>query len=249
MTDSSFSWFTAALWIVALTAYRLRVARFGTYVNERVRTVGGTALVGEDIMHATYWALEPVVVRLVGLGITPNLVTSLALGFGLGAAVAIGAGWFGVACLLATISTLCDILDGQVARVAGGSASGAVFDSVADRYTEFAFIAGFIVYAHENVGHVMIALTALLASFMSSYLTAKAEALSVVTPRGLMRRHERSTFLILSAGLTPLLGPTVENSWPGLAPGSVFVVGLLIVSVIGNVAAVQRLVWLLRKLR
>lgn len=249
MTDSTFSWVTVAIWVIALAAYRLRVARLGTFGSERVRTLGGTALVGENVMKATYWAIEPVVRRLVALGITANVVTSTALVLGLCAAVAIGAGWFGVACLLATVSTICDVLDGQVARVTGASSSGALLDSVVDRYTEFGFIAGFIVYAHQSVGHVVVALAALLASFMSSYTSAKADAFSIETPRGLMRRHERAVFLILGAGLTPILGPTVEDRWPSLAPAPIFVLGLLIVSVVGNVAAVQRLSWISRQLR
>ena len=52
-----------------------------------------------------------------------------------------------------------------------------------------------------------IALLALQASFMISYASAKAEALQVKMPRGLMRRHERAAVLTLVAGLTPLLGP------------------------------------------
>jgi len=46
---------------------------------------------------------------------------------------------------------------------------------------------------------------ALLASFMISYASAKAEALSVTTPRGLMRRHERAVFSI-DISFNPRLG-------------------------------------------
>jgi CDP-diacylglycerol--glycerol-3-phosphate 3-phosphatidyltransferase len=241
MSDLQFSLLTGAVWIALIAAYLVRVVRFGKFRSERVTGVGGTALVGEGIMQATYWAIDPVVRGLVRLGATPNGITYSALVMGIGAGVAVAYGWFGLACLLATGSTISDILDGQVARLTKtGSNRGELLDAAVDRYTEFAFIAGFIFFAHGSVIAVGIALTALLASFMISYASAKAEALHVATPRGLMRRHERATYLILASGLTPVLGPTVHAHWPALPESIVFVAGLLIVGLVGNLAAVQR---------
>jgi CDP-diacylglycerol--glycerol-3-phosphate 3-phosphatidyltransferase len=247
--DSAIVLLTALLWVTALGGYGLRVARLGSYQSQRVHDVGGTVLVGKGVMQATYWAVDPLVRRLVAIGVTANAVTWSALVFGVAAGFALAFGRFGVACLLATVSTLGDLVDGQIARVAGtGSARGAFLDSVIDRYTEFAFIAGFILHAHDEPGFVAIALLALLASFMSSYATAKAELASVRTPRGLMRRHERAVVLILGAGLTGLLGSSIQDRWPG-APGSaVFVGTLALVAVIGNVATLRRLVRISRAL-
>jgi CDP-diacylglycerol--glycerol-3-phosphate 3-phosphatidyltransferase len=246
--DATFTCVTAALWVVLLAAYRLRVARFGSFESDRVLGIGGTALVGQDIMQATYWAIDPIVRGLATLGVTANMVTWAALALGLGGAVAIANGMFGLACLLATLSTISDILDGQVARVtSSGSARGELLDAAVDRYTEFAFIAGFIVYAHESPVLVAIALCALLASFMISYASAKAEALAVTTPRGLMRRHERAVFLILFSGLQPLLGPIVHGRWSALPESAVFAIALVLVGVIGNYAAIQRFVRISRQ--
>jgi CDP-diacylglycerol--glycerol-3-phosphate 3-phosphatidyltransferase len=201
-------------------------------------------------MQATYWAIDPVVRGLVRLGATPNAITSAALVFGIAAGVAVGAGWFGLACLLGTCSTISDILDGQVARVTRtGSNAGELLDAAVDRYTEFAFIAGFILYARESPVQVVIALAALLASFMISYASAKAEALQVSVPRGLMRRHERATYLTLAAGLTPLLGPWLHAQWPVLPTTTLMVIGLGIVGLIGNLAALQRLARIHRRVR
>lgn len=244
MTDVDFSWLTGAVWIVLIAAYAIRVSRYGKFRSERVRGVGGgTVLVGENIMQATYWAIEPVVRGLIRIRATANAITLAALVFGLGAGVAVALGWFGLACLLATSSTLSDILDGQVARVTRtGSDSGELLDAVVDRYTEFAFIAGFILYARSSPFDVLVALAALLASFMISYTSAKAEALQVSVPRGLMRRHERATYLTIGAGLTPLVGPAIHARWPALPTTTMFIVGLAIVGAIGNLAALQRLV-------
>jgi len=251
MTDVDFTYVTAAIWVVLIVAYAIRVSRYGSFRSERVRGVGGgTVLVGENIMQATYWAIEPVVRGLIWLGATPNSITLAALVFGLGAGVAVSLGWFGLACLLATASTISDILDGQVARVTRtGSDTGELLDAVVDRYTEFAFIAGFVLYARSSPVEVGVALAALLASFMISYTSAKAEALQVSVPRGLMRRHERATYLTLASGLTPVFGPAVHAAWPALPTTAVFVVGLAIVGAIGNLSALQRLVRIHRRVQ
>jgi CDP-diacylglycerol--glycerol-3-phosphate 3-phosphatidyltransferase len=249
MTDSDFTWLTGAVWVVLIAAYAIRVSRYGSFRSERVLGVGGgTMLLGENIMQATYWAIEPVVRGLIRIGATPNAITWTALVLGVGAGAAVAAGWFGLACLLATCSTISDILDGQVARVTRtGSNAGELLDAVVDRYTEFAFIAGFILFARESVFQVAVALAAMLASFMISYASAKAEALQVSVPRGLMRRHERATYLTAAAGVTPLLGPAIHARWPVLPTTTVFVVGLAIVGVVGNLSALQRLVRIHRR--
>jgi CDP-diacylglycerol--glycerol-3-phosphate 3-phosphatidyltransferase len=249
MTDIDFSYLTGAVWVVLIVAYAIRVSRFGKFRSERVRGVGGgTMLVGENIMQATYWAIDPVVRGLVRLGATPNAITIAALVTGIGAGAAVAAGWFGLACLLATCSTISDILDGQVARVThSGSNAGELLDAAVDRYTEFAFIAGFILYARDSPLQVAVALAALLASFMISYMSAKAEALQVSVPRGLMRRHERATYLTVASGLTPLLGPSIHAQWPALPVTAAFVLGLAIVGSVGNLAALQRLVRIHRR--
>ena len=241
MTDADFSWLTVAVWMVLLAAYGLRVARFGSFLSSRVQGVGGTSLVGENIMNATYWAIDPVVRGLTRLGVTPDGVTWSALVLGIGAGAAAAVGWFGLACSLATASTICDILDGQIARaIKRDSARGELLDAVVDRYTEFAFIGGFVVFARDSAPAVGVALFALLASFMISYASAKAEALSTTLPRGLMRRHERAIFLTLGAGLSPLIGPPLHRSIAALPEYTPLLIGLALVGAIGNVAAIQR---------
>jgi CDP-diacylglycerol--glycerol-3-phosphate 3-phosphatidyltransferase len=250
MSDADFSLLTSALWVALIAGYTIRVSRYGKFRSERVRGVGGTVLVGENIMQATYWAIDPVVRGLVRIGAIPNAVTYAALVFGLAAGAAVAAGWFGLACLLATFSTISDILDGQVARVTGtGSNAGELLDAVVDRYTEFAFLAGFIVFARDSAVQLSLALAALIASFMISYASAKAEALQVAVPRGLMRRHERATYLTLASGLTPLIGPPLHAQWAILPTTTVFLIGLGLVGVVGNLAALQRFVRIYRQLR
>ncbi len=251
-TDAIAAWATGGVWVLLLIAYGVRVSRRGKFRSDRVAGVGGTVVMGEGIMQATYWGIEPIVRALVRLRLTPNAITTIALVFGLGAGVAIALGYFGIACACATVSTICDILDGQVARMTRtGSARGELYDAVVDRYTEFALIGGFVVFARGHWVGVAIALLALQASFMISYASAKAEALKVDVPRGLMRRHERATVLTLTAGMTPLLGPTLASWWPGtsyVGDGAVFIGGLALVAAIGTAATVTRFARIYRSL-
>jgi phosphatidylglycerophosphate synthase len=246
--DVYFSYVTGGLWVVALTLYGVRVASRGVFHSDRVAKIGGTALVGRGIMDATYWAIEPVVRGLAAAGITPNGLTWSALVLGIGAGAALAFGWFGAACLLATMSTIGDILDGQVARLTNsGSNRGELLDAAVDRYTEFASLAGLVLVLRDSWWQMSLALGAMLASFMVSYASAKAEALQVSPPRGLMRRHERSIYLIAGIGLVPLVGPTlVAHDLPYVTP---CLVSLAIVAAIGNASAVQRLVRIGRALR
>lgn len=246
--DVYFSYLTGGLWVVALSLYGLRLAMRGKYESERVSRIGGTVMVGRGIMDATYWAIDPVVRGLAALRITPNHLTWSALVFGLGAGTAIACGWFGLACLLATFSTIGDILDGQVARLTNtGSNRGELLDAAVDRYTEFAFLAGLLLYTRDSLWQMGLALAALIASYMISYASAKAEALQISPPRGVMRRHERAMYLIIGVGLVPLTGPYLLTR--GLPYATAELVAVGIVGLAGNFAAIQRFVRIGRALR
>ena len=248
--DVYFVYATGALWFVALSLYGIRIASRGAFQSDRVSKIGGTALVGRGLMDATYWAVEPLVRGLAALGITPNGLTWSALVLGLGAGVALAFGWFGLAAMLATMSTIGDILDGQVARATNtGSDRGELLDAAVDRYTEFAFLAGLLVYFRESVWLMSLTLGALLASFMVSYASAKAEALQVAPPRGLMRRHERSTYLIAGAGFSATIGVWFSAKYPDVPWYGLEILALAAVAVIGNYSAVLRFVRIGRSLR
>lgn len=250
MQDIYFAYFMGTLLVMVVVLYGIRLLSRGAAHSERVGQIGGTALVGQGAMETTYWVLDPFVRGLVAIGATPNMVTWAALFFGLAAGVAVAFGWFGLCCVLATSSTFLDILDGQVARMTKKSSnSGELLDAAIDRYTEFAMLAGLIVFLRDSVLLMCLALLAMLASFMVSYASAKAEALQVTPPRGLMRRHERSTYLITAAGFTPLVGPWLHARWDVLPWYSLEVFAIAMVAVVGNFAAIQRFVRIARALR
>lgn len=240
MKDAYFIYGMLVLVVLTAAAYGVRVMVWGVARSERVAKIGGTPILGQELMDWTYWAMNPIVRGLTAMRITPNMLTWAACVLGFGAGIAAGFGWFGLACALATWSALGDILDGQVARMTKtGSDRGELLDAAVDRYTEFAFLAGLCVYLRDSIPYMLLTLAALCASFMISYTSAKAEALQVTPPRGLMRRHERSVYLICGAGLTALFGDWFASR--GLPDVSPMLAALAAVAVIGNSAAVIRL--------
>jgi CDP-diacylglycerol--glycerol-3-phosphate 3-phosphatidyltransferase len=248
--DAYFVYFLMVLTAVAASLYGIRLATRGRAQNDRVTKIGGTAVLGQSVMEWTYWAVDPVTKVFVTLGVTPNGMTWAALVLGLGAGVALAVGWFGLAAMLATMSTIGDILDGQIARMTNtGSDKGELLDAAVDRYTEFAFLAGLLIYFRNSVWMMCLALGALLASFMVSYASAKAEALQVSPPRGLMRRHERSTYLIAGAGFSATVGVWIQNARPDVPWYSIELASLAIVAAIGNYSAIVRFVRIGRALR
>ncbi|MBL0220802.1 MAG: CDP-alcohol phosphatidyltransferase family protein [Myxococcales bacterium] len=249
LRDIYFTYALGGICTAAALAYAIRLATGAAAHSDRVERIGGTVLLGKGVMNWTYWATDPIVRALVALHITANALTWSSLVLGAGAGVALAGGWFGLACLLATFSTIGDILDGQIARATRtGSDRGELLDAAVDRYTEYAFAAGLVIYFRSSVPLMLVTLAALLACVMVSYASAKAEALQITAPRGLMRRHERATYLIVGAGLTSLFGEHLATTWPDLPRATPELIALVAVAVIGNLAAILRFVRISRAL-
>ncbi len=152
-------------------------------------------------------------------------------------------GQFAAAAVFIVLASAGDALDGVVARVGGmASPRGAIFDAASDRYQEMAILAGLAIHLHADVASLALVLGAMVASFMVSYGSAKAEAMRVRVPAGSMRRFERSVCLCAGVALVPVARALVESGhaapWMAEAP---ILVALAIVAVMGNVSAVLRL--------
>jgi CDP-diacylglycerol---glycerol-3-phosphate 3-phosphatidyltransferase len=205
----------------------------------RVVQQGATFFLGFNLMHAGYWMLQPVVRLFSKRRVAPALISWISLLPALGASLAAAIGHWGIAawCLLA--SALLDVLDGAVARAIGElSPAGAVLDSALDRYAEFLFFCGLLVYYRDFLSAQLLAVAALFGSFLVTYSTAKAEALQTTPPRGSMKRSDRLTVLILGTALTPLSNqwlekPTSPFAWPVLT-------AITLIAVLANVSAIRR---------
>jgi CDP-diacylglycerol--glycerol-3-phosphate 3-phosphatidyltransferase len=242
MRDVDWSYGIAGLLFSFVSVYSTRTLLRGRARNPRVDKDGGSLLVAKGFLEFGYWLMEPVAWILFRLRVTPDQVTAFSLLPAFAAGVAVAGGRFGLACFLSTAASLCDTLDGLIARRAGtASDAGEVFDAMADRYVEFFFIGGLVIHYRSSLPLCVLALASLLGAFLISYSTAKAEAIGVPAPRGLMRRAERAIYLAVAAGLTPImaeLGGPALPMWLSELP-IILVLGLI--GGIANASAVFRL--------
>lgn len=237
-----------SLTLVLALVYGLRVLIKGQAHYARVDKQGGSALLGKQVMEGAYWCMQPVARLLVFLKITPNQISWSSFALGLIAGACLTVGHFGSAAVFSTVSALLDSLDGMVARMTGVSSdAGEVLDAAVDRYAEFFFLGGLVIYYRPMPVLMGLALLALMGSFMVSYSTAKAEALQVAPPKGSMRRPERAVYLIVGAALCPVTIPIWEviREYP-IAIGHPMVFALALIAVMANVSAAERL-WAIAK--
>jgi CDP-diacylglycerol--glycerol-3-phosphate 3-phosphatidyltransferase len=229
--------------VAIVIAYGARVAARGTARYDRVEREQGSALLGEGAMHMGYWAMQPLGMASVRLGIGPNAISWASLLFGAGAGAALAMGHFGLGAALSAVSGLCDALDGMVARLTRtASDAGEVLDAVIDRWVEFLFLAGLGVLYRGSVVRLVLVLFAILGSFMVSYATAKAEALRVPAPRGAMRKGERTVYLLTGAGLTPIAAAVFARLGVHLGlDDAPMVAALVLVAVVANISSLRRL--------
>jgi phosphatidylglycerophosphate synthase len=233
---------------VVLLAYGVRVSLKGQAHFDRVEKQGGSALLGKSVMEMGYWFFQPLARLLIFCHCTANQISWASLIFGLLAGCCLAFGHFGSGAVFAAISAVMDSLDGIVARLTGNASNaGEVLDATIDRYVEFFFISGLVVYYREIPVLMILSLLALVGAFMVSYSTAKAEALQVDPPKGSMRRPERALYLTLGAALSPVTIPWFEaNREYPIAVAHPMVIALCLVAVMANFSAVERL-WAVAK--
>ena len=150
--------------------------------------------------------LEPVAAILDSARITPNQVTIAGLVLSLLAGAAVARGHFILTTVLLVAGSLCDVLDGSLARRSGRSTRfGAFLDSTMDRYAEMGLFLGLAVYfaSLSDILFVAITFVAAAGSLLVSYARARAEGLGISCNVGLMERPERLVLLIAAAAFGP----------------------------------------------
>lgn len=202
-----------------------------------------SSLLPRATVEALLRGIEQVAGLLAARGVSANAVTAASLVLAALAGSALAVGSFGWAAVAGSASGLGDAIDGAIARrTRSASAGGALFDASADRYGEFLMLAGLAIHFHAQVAALSLTLGAMVGSFMVSYGSAKAEALAVPVPGGVMRRPERAICLCSGIAATASLSWLAERgdlpAWTARAP--VFVVlGLL--AFVANASAIARL--------
>ena len=147
--------------------------------------------------------LENPLARLLGnIGLSPNKISVLGLVLSGATAYLLGVGLFLGGGLLLLAASVLDMADGALARLTGRTTPfGGLMDSTADRVSEAVVLLGLLVFYLDPLSTTGVVLvnTALVGSFMVSYLRAKAESLGVDCQVGIMTRPER--VLVLAIGL------------------------------------------------
>jgi CDP-diacylglycerol--glycerol-3-phosphate 3-phosphatidyltransferase len=181
---------------------------------------------------------NPLVPIISRLKLTPDMMTSTGIILNLVAAVVIGFGCLLAGGIIFLLAGLFDLLDGALARYMEKTTRfGALLDSTADRITEGAiflsliFVTGVSVWPFNVTWELVLIFLALIGSYLTSYIRARAEGLNIDCTVGLFTRVERVIILAL-----------------GLLLSQVFI-ALAIVVVLSFVTVGQRLVHVWRQAR
>lgn len=193
------------------------------------RAMGGYKERAKAAAHAV---LEPVVAGMAAIGLRPNHLTVFGFVLSVGAGYAFALGRFRTGAVIAIVAGLFDILDGQLARRTKSiTRFGAFFDSTLDRMADAALLLGFAWYYLWNLVDMslnpqrvlvnlqrglepdtyaaiaLLAMFAVVGSFMVSYARARAEGLGLECRVGWFERPERIVLIIIMgfAGLGPVI--------------------------------------------
>jgi len=154
--------------------------------------------------------MRPVGRGVARTGITPDAVTIAGVLIQVGAAAAILDGRLFLAAALAAVAALSDVLDGAVAKARGRNGKfGALLDSTTDRigdallFLPLAWLYGVSPDVAERDSPLVaaVALVGLVASFLVSYVKARAESLGYRCDVGIAERAERLIALIVALAL------------------------------------------------
>jgi CDP-diacylglycerol--glycerol-3-phosphate 3-phosphatidyltransferase len=142
---------------------------------------------------------DPLVSPLAAIGVTPNMISAAGFAGNVAAGALAAGGHFRAAGLLMLVFSALDLLDGALARKTGTATKfGAIFDSVLDRLSEAAVLAGLLYHYTQVGGHteeIILCYVAVVASIMVSYTRARAEGLGLELREGIFTRAERVLLL------------------------------------------------------
>jgi CDP-diacylglycerol--glycerol-3-phosphate 3-phosphatidyltransferase len=199
----------------------------------------------ESLRSGVYRIIDPLTDWLTRNHVHPNLLTTLGFLVTMSSAFAFDQHHVRTAGLLILMGGFFDILDGRVARLSKlGSKFGAFYDSTLDRISEIAVFLGILSLYNDyrlelgDVGMIYLIMLAMAGSLMISYTRARAESLGLDCRVGLMPRAER----VVLIGCASLF---FGESWDGL----ILKIVIVVLAVLTNLTAVQRIVWVYRHAR
>ncbi len=188
--------------------------------------------------------VDPIARLLVTIGITANMLTVLGFFGNVFVAFLIVQRRLVAAGLVMLLAGVFDMLDGAVAREGQKSdRSGALLDSVMDRYSESVIFLGLLTHFFKTGHFLGVALTfmSIIGSLLVSYIRARAEGLNIECRVGLMQRSERIVLLSIGLMLSHWQISRAPSPVFGSTPVLVLVLGIL--AVFSNLTAVHRLIF------
>lgn len=178
-------------------------------------------------------AINPIARGALRLGLTPNAVTATgAIGLVLSALYLYPRQEFFWGTVVISIFALSDLFDGAMARISqkGASRWGGFLDSTIDRITDSAIMVGLVIALIDIDDPLApIALAALVAGGLVSYVRAKAEALNIECSGGIAERTERLILALTAIGLE------------GLGVPYALTIGIWALFILATVTVVQRI--------
>ncbi len=199
----------------------------------------------DSLRGAVYGIINPLTDWLSEKRVHPNALTTIGFFVTVSSAFAYHQHQVRVAGFLILLGGFFDILDGRVARLSGlGSKFGAFYDSTLDRISEIAVFMGLLSLYNDyrlelgDVGMIYLIMLAMAGSLMISYTRARAEAMGLDCKVGLMPRAER---VVLLGAASLFFG----EAWEGLVLKGV----ILIMAVLTNLTAFQRIIWVYQHAR
>lgn len=154
-------------------------------------------ILGPFLARYLVWLIGPIERLLIGR-VSPNLITAISLAMCAWSGIEAGLGALGGAVWLYALAGILDVLDGRLARLGNQQTkSGALFDSVSDRWGELFIFSGYAWYLRETPW-LLAVMGAIGSSMMVSYTRARAEGLGLELSGGMMQRAER--ILLVTSG-------------------------------------------------
>ena len=154
---------------------------------------------------------EPLARGFARLGFSPNGLTIVGVLITVLAALLVALGELTWGALVLLGGAGFDLLDGTLARLTGRASDfGAFLDSTLDRFSEAVILFGLCAYfvRVDLDVEALLAVAALIGSFLVSYARARAEALRIECKVGWLARPERVVLIVfglLTGWLLPVL--------------------------------------------
>jgi phosphatidylglycerophosphate synthase/putative flippase GtrA len=227
--------------VAGMGVFAVRNAVRGPYRDPDVERRGSSWLLNMWVRRYFSWLMRPLLSLVLTTRLPPAAITTLSLLLATGAAVAMAAGRMALGGWLFVTAGICDFMDGRIARereTAGPS--GALLDSVIDRYVDGAVFMG-LAWFYRDSWTLAVVLLALLGTMLVPYVRARGEALGVEFPNiGLAQRPERVAILGLSVALSPIVEAIAVPDDPRPLH-RLAVVGIVLVAATSHLTALQRL--------